>query len=608
MKIFGYGKVRKMIYRFGMIMVVVACLKVMTSAVHADGIVTIGGSADVVMDGDLSDWGGYGSDAFRKEIAKVSGREDSNDKPSPLIRCFADSGFIYVAVDVRDDMLTFEDVSSRQIDGIMLYFCNENKEMLEKNFRSYRGSIPKPPLQSVSINISADGSGNTIKMFYHGNNPYPYVSDELGVKTALKRTGEGYAVECAIPLQFLNLAVPGEQPLNAMYIDIIDGNKIRLDNRYMRTSKVGLNSVYPERDTLSQAMVSDVATIYEVFGHFSTAKWAEAEAVLISAGNSLWVSALLVRALHSVAKYDEEINTLKSIVRAAPDAYARFWALRKLSERYMATNRYMGNSKDFDAAESVNREFFADPYSILYGEAVYNLIKILLDKSEYESAYKIYDSADKDRLIDNYRYIRIASEFRRKWDFEKAGEVLLDGIASAAEMSAHIQKGVIDYTIDDYIMMRMNSGNKSKALRKIRELIDTYPDYRVSARLADFLELMGKYDEALDIYDEILQTTDEDYLLIEARAGAARVHYFNGDYDRALEMSEELIAEDLLNKETDQYSDYYRKKADAEARIMKLLVIRARIMHKIYLALITGVILIMVLRLYLKKHRNVISA
>ncbi|MFC1490716.1 hypothetical protein ACFL6K_05860 [Candidatus Latescibacterota bacterium] len=587
--------------------------------VNAEEIKIIEGNADILVDGDLSDWDVYSSELVQMRIINDIIGSGNDNKVSSVLKSFADDDYIYVSADVSDDAFELAgDILDNTRDGITVFFCNDDFLMYYDSSGSnpsWSRSIPKYPSGSVSIYISSDENGKTIPVFYQNNNMFPYVCEELGVKSVFNSGSDGYTIEAGIPKKLLSLK-PGDSTLNTMYIDVSDGHEFWFANSSFLSDyiEVGLLNNYPSVDEIisqkqsgkeeavSHVPGSERDMIYSVLRDISERKWEEAEIKLKSLDQAQWINPALGWLQFLGNENDEAINTLTIAAAESPDIYAGLWAKRWIGFIYMFR---MG---DYDAAEKIYWELMksTSPYS--YNLAFQELLTGDYRNDDYEAALEIYDEAEKIRPLIYYSFWGFSATFIDMGHHEKAIEITENALSLASDLPPKIQKKIVNDAIMDMRSIIVSNDGKTQVLKRLREIIGKYSSPPQSLSLAGLYELLNDYESALEIYEIITESSDDELELLNARIGVARASYFIGDYDRALRLSEEIIDENPADSDFEERYSYRVSQLDSEARTIRILINRTRMMHKIYLALAAGVILIAVMRLYMRKRRVVVTA
>lgn len=110
-----------------------------------------------------------------------------------------------------------------------------------------------------------------------------------------------------------------------------------------------------------------------------------------------------------------------------------------------------------------------------------------------------------------------------------------------------------------------SNGDCETALPYYEEYLDKYPDnYQLQAEYADILVCADRYEEALDIYDRLL----DDQYDVELDKRRAKIYYWSGDTLSALDSFERLVREDPEDLEMQLYlgDSYARMHEYAKAR------------------------------------------
>ena len=64
---------------------------------------------------------------------------------------------------------------------------------------------------------------------------------------------------------------------------------------------------------------------------------------------------------------------------------------------------------------------------------------------------------------------------------------------------------------------------------------------KIHYEVARYFEKAQGYNEALQIYENILNTTDDDAEKLKIRLNIARNYFYKGDYDQATLLAQELV-------------------------------------------------------------------
>ena len=216
-------------------------------SVESFDTVYIEGLAPITIDGDLGDWDGIFLENFNisnpvtKGILAPNGPEDI----SGTFRCFADSRYFYVAVDVKDDVVITG--KTRPIwgwddDSVVICFDGD-RHNIDKNYLDENDGNIRVILDRVG-NVQIQGDVPYIKI------SIPYFWEARGVQAGFKKGIGGYTVEAAIPFNVLGWSLPINNQEYGFNIHITDndGNNNGLmehciswaidpDNTNMKTTK-----------------------------------------------------------------------------------------------------------------------------------------------------------------------------------------------------------------------------------------------------------------------------------------------------------------------------------------------------------------------------------
>ncbi|MFC1538316.1 hypothetical protein ACFL6H_02745 [Candidatus Latescibacterota bacterium] len=608
------------IMRITAVLFIAAALSVMMcSPVQAEEIAVVDGHAGIVADGDLSDWARYDSERFEVPVISVVGKRGVSDSVSVSIRCVADDGFIYVSAEVYDETPVYKnDIYNIQSDGLIVFFCDKNAfnvHMYAYSSSTWDAAVPHVSQASLSLSVSSDTEGNTLPMFRFGFRQFPYLCEELGVQSVFKRNGGWYTVEAAIPLHMLNIALPGNRAVENIYFVINDGHEISLLNRFMRSQNIDLGPliisgedgepVFQKQDAVdgfkSPPRTASEA-IHTFLTYYNANELNKAEEVLVSYGDAQWINPALSILYQATGKFDEAIVVLNKIAEESPDMSVRLQAKKDLAGILRI------RKKDDDAAAEIYKELLMSANPDLYGEALYFLIRAAFEKEYDEEAFGLYEQAADKHLFDTHWYFAIADQFAGNGHGAFAADMHENAISYSSNLPPHIHYKIMDVAIEGILWISARIGKTREGFETVNKILDTYPGFPSSPKFASTLENAGEYDYALEMYEEYIQSGDDEIEIISARSGIARCHYFMGNYDDAFRLAGEMIDENLTPVEDTLYNKRIIERVGFDARLLRFLIYRERILHKIYIALFAGMILIVVLRKYMKKYRKVQSA
>jgi len=306
------------------------------------------GTAPFLIDGDLSDWQLPGMEAVQLTFDSMNSPQkpqDANDF-SASFRCCADRDFVYVAVDVKDDVLVFGEEKMGKAfwdDSVLIHFPTPWKE----NFRS-------------SIALSLDEQGNEKLEYYESpvDQRYPYILGEMGVTAHVRQNGEGYSAEIAIPHRLMGLNVAEDMVGIDMNVEVFDDDDgedhesaLLLDFKgwwhpdwyytHVFLEKIpvqpGTETVTSQPDESGEAQELEVVlgapdqtlvldTIYSVLYDTSHENWESAEIKLSSYGSVFWAAPVLSWVQIKQNKTDEAIQTLHRIADETRNESLDIWA------------------------------------------------------------------------------------------------------------------------------------------------------------------------------------------------------------------------------------------------------------------------------------------
>ncbi len=276
--------------------------KPVTAGDHADASgpyrVAFTGQSRIVVDGGLAEWNGIGADPVHLvKGSAVSLRRAGRQSPqsrqelSAVLRCAADSDFLYISVGVTDDQVSFVDKAF-----INPFTSLWSRDCLEVLFYGDRNTY-----RSGQILVTRDSDGSLI---VGGSEPiadrkYPYLWESLGVRAALGETDTGYNVELAVPFSVLEWSGWSGNRLRGMNVRVYDRDSRQKKRHLVEWSDrdgsgwrtLALPPLPASGGERYQA--KDHRIIQSVLSHIAGRQYHEAVNELRSAGNAPWVNPLL---------------------------------------------------------------------------------------------------------------------------------------------------------------------------------------------------------------------------------------------------------------------------------------------------------------------------
>ena len=551
-------------------------------------IVIFEGNAPIAIDGVLSDWDAFNKDAVSLQCDFIEGVENENDLSAEMY-CMADERYLYVAVNVTDDVLVFgEEILDIGHDDCV---CINFDYTVDKFYPSFSFSGLFSPHRQ-SLKLTADSEGNIRPAYYYYWHEHLFLCEPLGIQSALKQNDTGYTVECAIPRRLFDITKESKQ--YKMYIEIRDDDDGEDYDGDLMSTVINLESLHTSGGS-ARIKTNDV--LYSILQDISNYHWSEAEEKLNSLDDAPWVKAMLAWVQLREKKVYASTRILSNIIERSGDEYIRSKLKHFIGETYQRSTR------DYPAAGMIFRELLSNPNWAIYGTALRNLVEIEIQicmKLNYKStdenvnfAYDIFEKEIRNRPLNP---LLLVSFPRLSW-FENVvnTEIFETALSELKNKSTTRYRRYAQFRLQlETARIYLRQGNRSEALEIIREIFDQNSDNLDRQYfLVDLFEQAGDYDIAIELYEKmkcsIIDTTKTSKRrLAKARLGIIRNYYLKGDYERAT-----LLARELHDASVQQ-----------ETQSILLLIQRKLFLLKTAYFLIIAALVFPVLCYLLHKYRN----
>jgi protocatechuate 3,4-dioxygenase beta subunit len=284
----------------------------------------------IAIDGDLADWIPINAEKVDLRIGSPQSHENifSQDPPSKevlsaTLRCGSDGDFLLLAVDVLDDDSEF---------GFATFDYLHLQDCVEIIFKGEKAE--EPPVQLV---VTLDSEG---KLLLGGRAPlmkekFPGFWESAGVRAALRKNPQGYAVEAAVPWSVLEWAGWEEGKLMGLNVRVHDADRKGM-NRYLvewsSDNGEGYRKLLGALRKPSSALFRspDHETMHAALTALQKKDWTKAEKVLHRSENTLWAKSLLAYALYTAGKEKEGAEYRKQVMREMRSSAIREWGMENL--------------------------------------------------------------------------------------------------------------------------------------------------------------------------------------------------------------------------------------------------------------------------------------
>jgi beta-lactamase regulating signal transducer with metallopeptidase domain len=295
------------------------------------------GQAPVKIDGDLLDWAPINPGIERlvrnnpplNELSRFSFISPVNEEDlSANVQCFADESYIYFAADVTDDVVFFDNLPFLSTLGVYDTFVIKIHGDKKESSVTYMW-------------LTCDGQGEP---FLEGRDPvtkeaYPYLMESLGVKSALKQTGDGYSVEIAIPWSVPEMGGLGLEDYLGITVWIYDRDRKDMPqarkmicwavngiNDFIEINFSKSNPGIDGREEKSLYKSDSYDRIFSVLKSAQSEDWNTAEELLKSYDEEPWIKPALAMIQGKAGKKDEMVNTFIEVIENTPHIRAGLWA------------------------------------------------------------------------------------------------------------------------------------------------------------------------------------------------------------------------------------------------------------------------------------------
>jgi hypothetical protein len=291
------------------------------------------GKIPVTVDGDLSDW-----TALKAPIEKLTimpGRGAQATTPNSFaaeFRCAADRDFLYFAVRVEDDTLTFGNIqfgSHAWEDAVEIQFYGETKPGTAKR---------------IYISAESDGAVKIEGNYQFADRQIPLILPAIGVKASLKTRARGYDVEAAVPWSVLAWSGWEKGRLMGMNVVVYDWNSrddnfngpkqkaVWAANPDEKYSILAVENAPDAAEMKSLSRSPGAERIRLILDQMKNQKWTEALAEIASIGNSPLLAPLCAVVLQGSGKdMEESMRAFLEIARTTRQPSVSWWAIREVS-------------------------------------------------------------------------------------------------------------------------------------------------------------------------------------------------------------------------------------------------------------------------------------
>lgn len=505
------------------------------------------GSAPIVIDGEISDW-----DALSLPSSPLV-FDDSNSPEPPVdskdftgvFMCCADINYLYIAVIIKDEnVIVGEERLGKAFhdDSVFIHFPNGRND--------YSRS---------SLSICLNSQGKVVMEYYEHpvDQRYPFIWEALGVKSIYKIINEGYVIETAIPHKALNITNLGNTLTARLNVEVFDDDNggerdsaFLLDYKgwwypdWYYTSIVfdktpstvekpvtqNQNEEIPENviEAIvgSPDQIANQDIIYSILNDTTNEDWDSAEQKLISAGNYPWVKPMLAWVQLQGNNYDSAINSFSEIINGNSDESVNLWARYYLAFTYLS-------KRDYATAKSLYNNLLSTAKFELYENSLNDLVICEENLKGFKPAASIFKrEIDKESShpLTKLDYGRFLSRNGKYNEAISAYENMLSTVDDQ-EYRFHALRELSN--------LYMQIGDKEKAKIKVRNIINKR--FGEKLEIAKAFELTEDYDEAIKIYETIINLNENKYEVLNAQLGITRNYFYKGDYVLATQKANELI-------------------------------------------------------------------
>lgn len=523
-------------------------------AVETYNSVYFDGTASITIDGDLSDWSGLNLAAPQLTFDDSNSPEppESEDDFFATFQCCADENYMYVGVEVTDDNVVYGEERLGKAfhdDSVFIHFLNGRKE----HSRS-------------TIVIALDALGNE-KMEYYENpvdQRYPYVWEALGVKSVYKLVDDGYVVEVAIPHKAFsapNLSSTLKTSMNVEVYDDDDG--IERDSAFLLDYKgwwykdwYYTDILFEKKPASQNEEVTEVQdesedgieitavietpyqtinqdAIYSILQDTTNEDWDSAEMKLESAGDYPWVNPMLAWVQLQGRNFDSAINTFSRVIDESPDESVTIWA------KYFRANTYM-QKRDYTTAKTLYNDLLSTSNFVVHWNSVTDLARCEEITNGYDSAVAVYEREQNKKSLHPLLLMDLGRLHKYNKRFDESLYVF-DKILSITDDQEYRY-----YTLKEMANVYISLDDESTALSKAGEILERRFGEKIE--IAKALERAGGFDEALKLYEAIINSNVKESDIQKARLGIARNYYYKGDYITSTQIANQIIESSIDSK------------------------------------------------------------
>lgn len=516
-------------------------------AVEAYDSVLFEGNAPITVDGDLSEWSELSLTAPQLLLDDSNSPEPPVDEDdfSATFQCCADLNYVYVAVNVKDDKLVYGEERLGKAfhdDSVFIHFLNGRKE----HSRS-------------TIVVALDELGEEKLEYYENpvNQRYPYVWEALGVRAVYRQVTGGYAVEVAIPHRAMGLSdLPNalHTQLNVEVYD--DDNSIERESALLLNyqgwwyadwyyADINFTKTEISQDTASPEMQDETGSsleveavigspdqtsgqdiIYSIFQDTTHEDWSSAETKLLSAGDYSWVKPMLAWVQYMGKNYDSAVGAFSDVANESPDESVKIWA------QYFEANACMENG-DFQAAITKYNDLLLTSNFVVYSNSVTDLAKCEQQVNGYESAVAVFEREEHNGYMHPLLLMELGRLHARNRQYEPALDAYERLLANSDDQEYRY------YALREMSNIYVFLGDESAASVKAGQILERR--FGKKFEIAEALERAGDYDEAIRLFESIIQSDENASEVEKAHLGLARNYYFKGDYTRATQLADDLV-------------------------------------------------------------------
>jgi hypothetical protein len=175
-------------------------------------------------------------------------------------------------------------------------------------------------------------------------------------------------------------------------------------------------------------------------------------------------------------------------------------------------------------------------------------------------------------------------------------EMFQNVMAETSALTRNLHTNIADFAMQQMIYFSIRMGSVRYGINMVTEYLEQKPTFVLTPYSVSDIEIYGEYKFALDMYERYIRNGENEERILEARAGIARCHYYLGHYDLADSLAAALMTERAPFTEDQRLGRSILTRARFEARLVRFLIRRARILRVIYIFIIAGIFLLIALR------------